>query len=52
MPGTTMLVEDLFFNMATRRKALKSAAEEYARILDVVSKYAIYRAGVALVCKR
>ena len=52
VPGTTMLVEDLFFNMPTRRRGLKSAGEEYARILDVVSRYAVYKAGTALVCRR
>ena len=34
--GTTVCVEDLFFIVVTRRKALKSAAEEYARVLEVV----------------
>jgi len=33
-----MQVEDLFYNVLTRRKALKSPAEEYQKIMDVVSK--------------
>lgn len=35
--GTQINVEDLFFNIPTRRKALKSPTEEHARVLDVVS---------------
>jgi len=31
-------VEDLFYNVPTRRKALKSASEEYQKIIDIVSK--------------
>jgi hypothetical protein len=103
--GTTIIVEDLFYNMPTRRKvglllrrrrllgcwgccccwggrgaeagrwhwlpgralgyeptapppvaprpqALRPAPEEYAAVLDVVAKYAVYKAGVAFTCKR
>ena len=36
--GTQIQVEDLFYNMVTRRNALKNPADEYHRIADVVSK--------------
>ena len=45
--GTTVCVEDLFFNVVTRRKALKSATEEYARVLEVVQVQAAPRDGPA-----
>lgn len=50
--GTTILAEDLFYSMPLRRKALKSASEEYAAILDVVGRYAVYRSGAAISVKR
>lgn len=33
-------------------QALKASSEEFARILDIMGKYAAYKAGVALSCKR
>jgi DNA mismatch repair protein MLH1 len=36
VPGTTLTVEDLFYNVLTRKRALGKASEEYARVLDVV----------------
>lgn len=33
-------------------QALRPAPEEYAQVLDVVSKYAVYKAGVAFTCRR
>lgn len=50
--GTQITVEDLFYNMATRRKAFRSASEEYNKILDVVGRYAVHCSGVAFSCKK
>ena len=50
--GTQITVEDLFYNVSTRRKALKSPGEEYTKIMDVVSKYAIHNSGVAFTLKK
>ncbi|KAF9576426.1 DNA mismatch repair protein [Mortierella alpina] len=50
--GTQISAEDLFYNVPTRRKALKNAAEEYNRILDIVNRYAIHNAGVSFTCRK
>ncbi|KAH7116047.1 hypothetical protein B0J11DRAFT_116132 [Dendryphion nanum] len=51
-PGTQITVEDLFYNVPSRRRAFRSASEEYAKILDLVGKYAIHCVGVAFSCKK
>jgi DNA mismatch repair protein MLH1 len=50
--GTQIAVEDLFYNVPTRRRAFRSASEEYAKIADVVGKYAVHCQGVAFSCKK
>ena len=45
-------IEDLFYNTPTRLSALRSASEEYARILDVMTKYAVHNPSVSFVCKK
>ncbi|XP_070771666.1 DNA mismatch repair protein Mlh1 isoform X2 [Enoplosus armatus] len=50
--GTQILVEDLFYNVSTRRKALKSPGDEYSRIVDVVSRYAIHNSGKSFSVKK
>ncbi|XP_066483852.1 DNA mismatch repair protein Mlh1 isoform X1 [Tiliqua scincoides] len=50
--GTQITVEDLFYNVATRRKAFKSPSEEYAKILEVVGRYAIHNSGISFSVKK
>ncbi|KAL1679590.1 hypothetical protein EV122DRAFT_209500 [Schizophyllum commune] len=50
--GTAITIEDLFYNTPTRLSALRSASEEYARILDVMTKYAVHNPPVSFVCKK
>ncbi|XP_049592275.1 DNA mismatch repair protein Mlh1 isoform X2 [Syngnathus scovelli] len=50
--GTQILAEDLFYNVSTRRKALKSPSDEYSRIVEVVSRYAIHNSGKSFSVKK
>ncbi|KAL3472108.1 hypothetical protein BJX99DRAFT_11735 [Aspergillus californicus] len=50
--GTQITVEDLFYNVPTRRRAFRSASEEYAKILDIVGRYAVHCSGVAFSCRK
>ncbi len=51
-PGTQITVEDLFFSIPTRRKAFRSYADEFNKIIDMVGRYAIHSAGVGFTCKK
>jgi DNA mismatch repair protein MutL len=46
--GTTVRVEDLFFNVPARRKYLKSESTEFARVNRVVTRYALANPDVAV----
>ncbi|XP_061442771.1 DNA mismatch repair protein Mlh1 [Rhineura floridana] len=50
--GTQITVEDLFYNITTRRKALKNPSEEYSKILEVVSRYAVHNSGISFSVKK
>ena len=50
--GTTLTIEDLFYNTPSRRRALGSPADEHARCADVVGRYAAHRAGVAFALRK
>ncbi|KAM7063680.1 DNA mismatch repair protein Mlh1 isoform 1-T1 [Molossus nigricans] len=50
--GTQITVEDLFYNISTRRKALKNPSEEYGKILDVVGRYSIHNSGISFSVKK
>ena len=46
------MVEDLFYNVSVRRKALKSGSEEHGKVMDVISKYAIHNEGIGFTLKK
>ena len=48
--GTTITVEDLFYN-TTRRKTFGQPSAEYKRILTLVGKYAIKNPTVNFICR-
>ncbi|XP_005184469.1 DNA mismatch repair protein Mlh1 [Musca domestica] len=50
--GTIITIEDLFYNMPQRKQALKSPNEEFQRISNVMSKYAIHNSKVGFTLKR
>lgn len=46
------MVEDLFYNVPTRRNALKSSSEEHNRIIEVVTRFAVHNASVGFCLKK
>jgi len=50
--GTTIFVENLFYNTPLRKNALSRPQEEYKRCVRVMERYSIQFAGVEFVCKR
>lgn len=44
--GTQILVEDLFFNVPNRLRALKNKSEEYSKIVDIIGRYAVHTENV------
>lgn len=46
--GTTVTIDDLFFNVPMRKKAIRSISEEYNNVVDIVKKYAVYHAGISV----
>eukprot|EP00049_Salpingoeca_infusionum_P015727 m.308409 g.308409 ORF g.308409 m.308409 type:complete len:850 (+) comp15939_c3_seq30:194-2743(+) len=50
--GTQITVEDLFYNVPTRKRALKSASDELNRVADIVSRYAVHNSKVSFTLRK
>ncbi|KAG5503485.1 hypothetical protein JKF63_05624 [Porcisia hertigi] len=50
-PGTTIRAEKLFYNVLVRRRSFR-ASEEWGRIVDVVSRYALAFPAIGFTCHR
>lgn len=50
--GTQLIVEDLFYNVPSRLKALRSKNDEFAKIVDVIGRYAVHTGSVGFNCKK
>ncbi|KAK3229969.1 hypothetical protein Dsin_001850 [Dipteronia sinensis] len=40
--GTQIMVENLFYNMIARRKTLQNSSDDYTKIVDLLSRFAIH----------
>ena len=52
VPGTTIVVENLFYNVLTRKRALRSSSEELAKVLEVTQRVAASRPDVAFCVRK
>lgn len=50
--GTIISVEELFYNMPLRKKALTNPTDEFTRVSDIVTKYSIHNDAIAFSLKK
>ncbi|KAJ0977302.1 hypothetical protein J5N97_012776 [Dioscorea zingiberensis] len=50
--GTQIMVENLFYNMIARRKNLQNSNDDYPKIVDLISRFAIHYINVSFSCRK
>ncbi|PHT88228.1 DNA mismatch repair protein MLH1 [Capsicum annuum] len=50
--GTQIMIENLFYNMAARRKTLQNSADDYTKIVDLISRFAVHHTHVSFSCRK
>ncbi|KAK1554373.1 hypothetical protein Q3G72_011299 [Acer saccharum] len=50
--GTQIMVENLFYNMIARRKTLQNSSDDYTKIVDLLSRFAIHHTNVSFSCRK
>ncbi|THG03817.1 hypothetical protein TEA_017270 [Camellia sinensis var. sinensis] len=50
--GTQIMIENLFYNMTARRKTLQNSADDYPKIVDLLSRFAIHHINVSFSCRK
>lgn len=45
-------VENLFYNMTARRKTLQNASDDYTKIVDLLSRFAIHHINISFSCRK
>ncbi|KAA8538700.1 hypothetical protein F0562_028319 [Nyssa sinensis] len=50
--GTQIMIENLFYNMIARKKTLQNSADDYSKIVDLLSRFAIHHINVSFSCRK
>ncbi|KAM3354923.1 hypothetical protein ACQJBY_025588 [Aegilops geniculata] len=50
--GTQVMVENLFYNMVARRKTLQNSNDDYSKIVDFISRFAVHHINVNFSCRK
>lgn len=46
------MVENLFYNMIARRKTFQNSSDDYSKIVDLLSRFAIHHINVSFSCRK
>uniref|UniRef100_A0A2P2LUN8 Uncharacterized protein MANES_02G199100 n=2 Tax=Rhizophora mucronata TaxID=61149 RepID=A0A2P2LUN8_RHIMU len=50
--GTQIMIENLFYNMIARRKTLQNSPDDYSKIVDLLSRFAVHHSNVSFSCRK